>query len=198
MKNMNGFAMSYNPQTAVDSATHLIRDFEMTNHVTNHGLLYPTMEGIREETPGEIMEAAEDPDSIYYGTPGEMQERGKEGYFVRYLERNLLYCPSGEILRRKCIKKNGNIRYANKNACRHCSNRNKCYKGKGEWKEVDFTKDSLEKLCRGWQKAEGKEDAEVKRASKIRYEKVKAVKSLFKPCMEKCPRGCACQSIRLE
>ena len=26
-----------------------------------------------------------------------------------------MYCPAGEILRQKCIKKNGNIRYANKN-----------------------------------------------------------------------------------
>lgn len=169
----------------------------MTNQVTDHGLLYSTMEGIREETLREIMEAAKDPDSIY-GTPEEIQKRAKKGYFVRYLERNLLYFPSGEILRQKCIKKNGNIRYANKNACRHCSNRKKCYKGKGEWKEVDLTKNSLEKPCREWQKAEGKEDVEVKQASKIRYEKVKAIKSLFKPCMEKCPRGCACQSIRLE
>ncbi|MDC7288818.1 transposase [Blautia schinkii] len=242
MKTKNGFAMSYNPQTAVDSETHLIRDFEMTNQVTDHGLLYTTMEGIREETSGEILEAVADkgyedtedmirclengiiphvimndgkdgygleiayeeagPDtgstepeelrkslhagkvpeaykdvisdikieevrrkvknvqeegavlSSIYGTPEEMQERAKEGYFIRDPERNLVYCPSGEILRQKCIKKNGNIRYANKNACRHCSNRKKCFKGKGEWKEVDFTKDSLEKPCREWQKAE--------------------------------------------
>lgn len=273
MKNKNGFAMSYNPQTAVDSETHLIRDFEMTNQVTDHGLLYPTMEGIREETSGEILEAAADkgyentedmirclengiiphvimndgkdgyeleipyeeaeadtgstePDELrkslhagkvpeaykdvisgikieevrrkvkdaqeegavlssIYGTPEEMQERAKEGYFVRDPERNLVYCPSGEILRQKCIKKNGNIRYANKNACRHCSNRSKCYKGKGEWKEVDFTKDSLEKPCREWQKAEEKEEASVKQASKTRFEKVKVVKFLFKPSMEK-------------
>ncbi|MFI3212341.1 MAG: hypothetical protein R3Y24_03280 [Eubacteriales bacterium] len=56
----------------------------------------------------------------------------------------------GEILRQKCIKKNGNIRYANKNACRHCPNRNKCYQGKNEWKEIDFTKNTLEKPCKPW------------------------------------------------
>ena len=38
MKNKNGFAVAYNPQTAVDSETHLIRDFEMTNQVTDHGV----------------------------------------------------------------------------------------------------------------------------------------------------------------
>ena len=68
-------------------------------------------------------------------TPEEMLERTKEGYYVRNPERNLVYCPAGEILRQKCIKKNGNICYANKNACKHCPNRNKCYKGKNEWKE---------------------------------------------------------------
>ena len=90
-------------------------------------------------------------------TPEEMKERAEEGYFVRDPERNLVYCPAGEILRQKSIKKNGCIRYANKNACRHCKNRNKCYKGKGEWKEIDFTKDCLEKPCKEWLKAEGKE-----------------------------------------
>jgi transposase len=47
MKSKNGFAVSYNPQTAVDSNTHMIMDYNMTNQVTDHGLLYPTMEGLK-------------------------------------------------------------------------------------------------------------------------------------------------------
>lgn len=54
-----------------------------------------------------------------YGSPEEMLDKAKTEYFVRDPERNLVYCPAGEILRQKCIKKNGNIRYANKNACKH-------------------------------------------------------------------------------
>lgn len=273
MKNKNGFAVAYNPQTAVDSETHLIRDFEMTNQVTDHGMLDPTMEGIREETPGEILEAVADkgyenvedmvrclengiiphvimddgkdgyeieipyeesevdtgsteveelkkslhagniPEAYkkeisdmrieevrrkvkseketgentesVYGTPEEMLERAKEGYYVRDPERNLVYCPAGEILRQKCIKKNGNIRYANKNACKHCPNRNKCYKGKGEWKEIDFTKDTLEKPCKEWLKAEGKESNAVKSTEKGHFEKVKVVKFILKPDRQK-------------
>ena len=50
MKNKNGFAVSYNVQTAVDSETHLIRDYEITNHPTGHGLLAPTVHGIKEES----------------------------------------------------------------------------------------------------------------------------------------------------
>lgn len=273
MKNKNGFAVGYNAQTAVDSKTHLIRDFKMTNQVTDHGMLCPTMEGIREGAGGEILEVvadkgyekaedmmkclengiiphvitgdgkdfceleipyeeteadsgstspeelkkslhagkipeaykdvitdmkveevrrkvkeepeeAEKPGSIY-GTEEEMKERAKEGYFVRDPERNLVYCPAGEILRQKCIKKNGNIRYANKNACRHCRNRNKCYKGKGGWKEIDFTKDSLEKPCREWLTAEGKKDDSEKQSVKVRYEKMKVVKFFLKPSIEK-------------
>ena len=60
MKNKNGFAVAYNPQTAVDSATHLIRDFEMTNQVTDHGLLSPTMSRMREEEPDKILETVAD------------------------------------------------------------------------------------------------------------------------------------------
>ena len=272
MKNKNGFAVAYNPQTAVDSETHLIRDFEMTNQVTDHGLLDVTMKGIRKETDG-ILEVtadkgyeneedmirclengiiphvitddgkdgyeleipyeesetdrfSESPEEMkkclyagkipeaykdvitemkveevrrkvsdrqpeetavksVYGTPEEMQERAKEGYFVRDPERNLVYCPAGEILRQKCIKKNENIRYANKNACKHCKNRNKCYKGKGEWKEIDFTKDSLEKPCRDWLKAEGKTAENAIRRPEGHFEKFKVVKFFLKPCVEK-------------
>lgn len=39
-----------------------------------------------------------------------MQKRAKEEYFVHDPERNLVYCPSGETLTHKCIKKNGTLR----------------------------------------------------------------------------------------
>ena len=60
MKNKNGFAVSYNPQTAVDSNTHLIHDFQMTNQVTDHGLLYSTLENIKAENPDRIIETVAD------------------------------------------------------------------------------------------------------------------------------------------
>lgn len=54
MKSKNGFVVSHNPQTVGDSETHLIRDFQMTNQVTDHGLLDSRLEGVREETEGII------------------------------------------------------------------------------------------------------------------------------------------------
>lgn len=60
MKNKNGFAVAYNPQTAVDSETHLVRDFEMTNQVTDHRMLNLTMKNIRKEYPNEILEVVAD------------------------------------------------------------------------------------------------------------------------------------------
>jgi transposase len=121
-----------------------------------------------------------------YGTPAEMLARAKEGYFVRDPERNLVYCPAGETLRQKCVKSNGYIRYANKTACRHCKYRNKCYKGQNEWKEVDFTKDNLEKPCRDWLKSEGKTPDKVGvTKGKCHYEKVKLVRFFLKPDITK-------------
>lgn len=76
---------------------------------------------------GKGYESAKYSDSIY-GTQEEMMEHAKEGYIVRDPKRNLVYCPNGEILRQKCIKKNENIRYVNKNVCRHCPNREKMAK----------------------------------------------------------------------
>lgn len=279
MKNRNGFGVAYNPQTAVDSETHLIHDFQMTNQVTDHGLLNSTLERIREENRDKILEAVADkgyvdredmvkclengiiphvivdngkdgyeleisyekaecdisstkpeelkkslhagriPDAYdgiiseikikevrrkvmdeseatetsesIYGTTEEMLVRAKEGYFVRDPERNLVYCPAGEILRQKCVKKNGNIRYANKNACKQCQNRNRCYKGKNAWKEIDFTKDNLEKPCRDWLKAEGKEPGNLKPQKKAHFETAKIVRFFLKPDREKmCQRMC--------
>lgn len=60
MKNKNGFAVAYNPQTAVDSETHLIRDFQMTNRVTDHGLLESTMREVKESDPEGIVEVVAD------------------------------------------------------------------------------------------------------------------------------------------
>lgn len=273
MKNKNGFAVSYNPQTAVDSETHLIRNFEMTNQVTDHGLIGPTMDQIRKDSPDQVLEAVADKgyedtndmaecldngiiphvitddgkdgyeieipyeeaeaditstkpkelkkalhsgqipeaykdvisdikvETVHrkasddtseeikspYGTPEAMKERAMQGYFVRDPERNLVYCPAGEILRQKCIKKGGQIRYANKNACRHCPNRNKCYHGKNEWKEVDFSKDKLEKPCIDWLKSEGgvPDSSGVDKKGKSHYEMVKIVRFFLKPDVAK-------------
>lgn len=269
MKSKNGYTVSYNPQTAVDSNTHIIRNFEMTNNMTDHGMIAPTVKELREEKSegiievvadkgyneqedmvnclesgiiphvitednkdgytlevdyeeadevdrkserpeeikrclraGEVPEAyksvisdveikevrrevdCEEDDEIEspYETAEEMQERAKEGYFVRDPKRKLVYCPKGEILRQKSIKKNGNIRYANKNACKHCKDRNKCYKGQNQYKEVDFTPNCLEKPCKSWLDAEGKEaDAPKKVERKTKKKKVKVVRFFFRP-----------------
>jgi len=271
MKNKNGFGVSYNPQTAVDSQTHLIRNFKMTNRVTDHGLLEPTLEEVARKDDeilevvadkgyeqaedmvrclengiiphvitndgkdgyeleadyeeaeadtkstkpeelckalhsGKIPEAYRDVISkmevtevrmkvesdnqeqkeTVYGTEEEMRERAAEGYFVRDPEQNLVYCPAGEVLRQKCVKKNGNIRYANRNACRHCRNRSRCYKGSGGWKEIDFNKDTLEKPCKDWLNTEGRKPDRcnaVKR--RWHYEKRKIVRFFLKPSRKK-------------
>ena len=72
-------------------------------------------------------------------TPEQMRAKALEGYFVRDAERNLVYCPQGEILRQKSTKRNGMIRYCNKLACRKC----KCKCTIQQFKEADFSKDTL-------------------------------------------------------
>lgn len=277
MKNKNGMDVSYNVQSAVDSETHLMLDYLVTNQVTDHGLLGPTLEKIRQETEKEIIEAVADkgykqdedmiaclengmiphvilPDgqdkyeleidyeesneldisetavseikkclhagmipAAYeeviedikvvevrrkvqeesgnktenpYGTVDEMKAHAGEGYYVRDPERDLVYCPGGAILRRKCIKKNGVTRYANKQACNRCPYRDKCVTGKGitHWKELDFSKDSLEKKAKWWNQAEPEITAdaqEPEKKNKWNYEKKKVVRFKLKPDREK-------------
>lgn len=275
MKSKNGFMVAYNVQTAVDSETHLIADYQLTNHPTDHGLLASTTEEERERRE-EIVEVVADkgynteedmvrclengiiphvilpegqdayeleivyderditeekkssilsadlkeclhsgvvPDAYsdfvesatvvekrvlvkeedektasLYDSEDKKLERAKEGYFVRDPERNLVYCPAGETLRQKAIKNNGDIRYANKLACRHCKNRNRCYKGKLEWKEVDFNKDTLEKPNRNWinnSEALGQSETPLKKYRKGHYEIRKVVRLILKPDRKK-------------
>ena len=269
MKNKNGFTVSFNPQTAVDSNTHIIRDFQMTNQVTDHGLMESTLDEIKKENPDEIIEAVADkgynkeedminclekgiiphvitddgvdgynlevpyeeadadisstkPEELkkalhsgkipeaykdvitsievrevrrkeveitdsqndkaksIYGSEEEMIAKAKEGYFVRDPEANVVYCPMGEMLRQKSIKSNGSIRYSNKNACRHCKFRNKCYNGKNEWKEIDFTKDTLEKPCKGFL-TDSEKTVSPRNIKKGKFKKVKIVRFFLKP-----------------
>lgn len=92
MKNKNGFAVAYNAQTAVDSETHLIQDFQMTNQVTDHGLLESTMSEVKEAEPEKIVEVVADKD--YEDTEGMVgclengiiphviTDDGKDGYEI--------------------------------------------------------------------------------------------------------------------
>lgn len=87
-------------------------------------------------------------------TPEQMRAKAMEGFFVRDAERNLVYCPQGEILRQKSIKRNGYIRYCNKPACKKCSD--KCAISK--FKEADFYKDILIKPADGRRKQDFKDE----------------------------------------
>lgn len=75
----------------------------------------------------------------------QMIAKAHEGYFVRDAGRNLVICPQGETLRPKSLKRNGDIRYCNKLACRRC--KSKCTTSK--FKEADFPKDCLIKKVGG-------------------------------------------------
>lgn len=76
----------------------------------------------------------------------QMRAKAAQGYFVRDAERNLVYCPQGEILRQRSIKRNGMIRYCNKLACKRC--KHKCTSA--DFKEADFNKDTLIITARGY------------------------------------------------
>jgi len=73
----------------------------------------------------------------------QMLARAKEGYFVRDIPKDKVYCPAGQTLRRKSQRKDGAVRYANKLACKRCKHR--CTKSK--WKELDMAPGKKEAAC---------------------------------------------------
>ena len=270
MKNKNGMEVSFNVQTAVDSEKHLMMDYVVTNRVTDHGMLAPTLEEIKAEHPGEIIHGTADkgyqkdedmitclengivphvimPDGqdayeleieyvetecdpgskeseelkkclhagvipeVYreyiaemevvevrklvqdeqnkdepaenvYGSESAMKEKALAGYFIRDPERDLVYCPGGQTLRKKSIKPNGATRYANKAACRNCPYRGKCFSDRNRWKEIDFSKDCLEKRAKWFGSGDDPETPKGGGTKKKgHFEKKKVVRFKLKP-----------------
>lgn len=61
------------------------------------------------------------------------------GFFVISVDRSVVYCPGGRELRRKSIKKRGDVRYCTKSGCAACSS--PCFQrsaGK-RFREIDFS-----------------------------------------------------------
>lgn len=84
-------------------------------------------------------------------TEEEMRNRAKEGKFVRNPEADCVYCPGGATLYRKSIKASGATRYCNKKLCKQCPYSGRCVTSKKyPWKEIDFSKDCLEKNAKWW------------------------------------------------
>ena len=79
------------------------------------------------------------------------------------------------MLRQKSIKRNGMIRYCNKLACKHCKNR--CTTA--DFKEVDFNKDKLIILARGY-KPQASDDSDDERPKPPRQKRATVVKKVVK------------------
>lgn len=60
MKNRNGFTVSHNVQSVVDSETHMIRDFNVTSSPADYGQLAEALQKSKEEQPDKILEATAD------------------------------------------------------------------------------------------------------------------------------------------
>jgi transposase len=265
MKFHEGFDVGYNVQTAIDSESHMVAEFLVTDHATDHGLIEEVADSVRKEFNLETIEAVADkgyhdkadmvsclengiipnvhpahrgnahtlqtnyepmtiteerqkskspedikeclragviPD-IYESiiddieiveerhfhrgilpvgdaelpeTVEQLVVKAKEGFFVRDITRDRVYCPAENILRAKSVKKNGATRYYNKLACSVC--KKKCTKSK--WKEIDFMPGKTIIACKAFGKGQG--------AEKIVNRKVtieKKVRFKFKPDQRK-------------
>lgn len=60
MHSKGGFHCSYNVQTAVDKGSHLIAEYEVTNHNTDQGLLKEVAQSTKETLETDIIEVAAD------------------------------------------------------------------------------------------------------------------------------------------
>lgn len=59
MKGKDGMLVGFNVQIAVDTESHLIKDFNVTTKCTDHGEIFPTLSIIRDKTK-RILDSVED------------------------------------------------------------------------------------------------------------------------------------------
>jgi len=159
-------------------------DLEELKKCLRSGVIPKAYEGVIESaTIKEQMQKVTEAPSAIKTSPFEntleMKLKALEGYFVRDPERNTVYCPGGNQLRQCYVTKKGRIRYTNKQACRSCPNRERCYKGSKGFQEVEFNKDEFCKPNGNWLKAEGKE-VHFNRST-IKREKRKVVLLVLRP-----------------
>ena len=249
MKNNGKLDVCFNIQTAVDSESHIITDFLVTNHCTDNGLIeevsaevkktlnltniesiadkgYKSEEDVKNcllngdipninlcdnqegysfelehkkidisaetkasterEDIEKCLSAGIVPDVLEGKINVEIMEYTKtvkeensiqtkiQSYeydvFTRDLEKNIVYCPKGEIMRKKSTN-GGKIRYANKAACKKC--KNPCTGAK--YKTVDFRPGQTK--LKGWSKYTIKTEKingqEIKKKIPKTYKKVK-------------------------
>lgn len=258
MKTKNGFEVSYNVQTLVDSNTHIITDFNTTNKVTDYGLIESTTKKLKEErfndkameivadkgynTKQDIIKCLENgiipnvidnnnknkydieidyeenecdknssnkeeikkclhkgivpeiykniitdckvitktektytdtESNIKFNNTEEIITKAKEGYFVRDVENNIVYCPNGETLRQSSITLKGNIKYRNKYICSKCPLKDKCLTKNEQWKDIEFNKDTIVKPAK-WLNIKT-----TKTIKQIGHQKINKVKFTF-------------------
>lgn len=104
----------------------------------------------------------------------EMRLLALRGYFVRDAEKNLVYCPQGQVLRQKSMKSNGKIRYCNMFACKNC--KHKCTAAK--FKEADFNKDTLIKEAKKYKEKNEKTSVKDQLPTNMKLEKKVLVKKV--------------------
>ena len=107
-------------------------------------------------------------------TDEQMRLLALRGYFVRDAEKNLVYCPQGQMLRQKSTKSNGNIRYCNKLACKNC--KHKCTTAK--FKEADFSKDTLIKEAKNYKVENDDTSEKDQHPTSMKMEKKAVVKKI--------------------
>ena len=107
-----------------------------------------------------------------YGTPEEMLERAKAGYFVRGSgKESFAYCPAGRS-KAENVSRTERSGIPIKMPANTVRTVTSAISGKGGWKEIDFTKDTLEK-AKDWIQAEGNTVRSPKQTAKCHFEKVK-------------------------
>jgi transposase len=127
---------------------------------------------VRDET---VEGEAAIPEDAHIPDEDALLEKAREGYFIRDITKDVVYCPGGALLRAKSTKKHGEVRYCNKLACTHCKSR--CTKSK--YKEVDFKPGDTEVACAACGQ-DGKAKAVKKRTGGKRQKTVKVVRLHFK------------------
>ena len=127
------------------------------------GVIPKEYEGLKMEIEEGVRKVREaEPEKI----EGDLREEAvKSQTFVRDIERDIVYCPGGKILRKKSTKSTGETVYCNKLECQRCPKHKECTRGK--YREVSFIKGQNRVIHKGLSKKKVKRNVIPSKEEKI-------------------------------
>lgn len=168
--------IEYSP-TEIDNKVTESTDYDSLKKCLQAGVVPKVYEGVLEVNDiVEIKKYSQPPEhlEVQMMNQEEKKKKAQEGYLIRDPELNVVYCPQGQTLYLYTERKNGEMVFCNKSACKKCLH--KCTSS--IYRRVFFNKDSIVKIVKDYN--EGDDPERLKNTANTKGRKLEGSKKMVR------------------